>query len=186
MRKLALICCLAAILVTTAAAQTEDRGHGTGDLYFGYNHLSGDVGKNGWNASGDYNFNRYVGAEADFAGYYGSNSFAGVVSADESEYSWLFGPKVRFETQNPKVIPWAHLLFGGGHIGVDTKDLVANIPLNSSDNAFMWALGGGADWVFRPEWAARVKLDLLHSGTNIEGGSHMRLGFGLAYRWGGK
>lgn len=185
-RKLALICCMSAMLVVTAAAQTPERGKGTGDLYFGYNHLSGDVGKNGWDASGSYNFGRYVGAEADLAGYYGSNSFAGIASASESNYTFLVGPKVRFETRNEKVVPWAHLLFGLAHTGADTKDLVANTTLSTSDNAFGWALGGGADWIFRPQWAGRVKLDLLHAGTSLEGGSHMRLGFGIAYRWGGK
>ena len=185
-RKVVIICCLAAVLAISAVAQTPDRGRGTGDLYFGYTHLSGDVGKNGWNASGTWNFNRYVGAEGDLAGYYGSSSFAGIASADESEYSFLVGPKVRFETSNPKVIPWGHFLFGYGHNATTGTSLISGTSVNPTESSFAWALGGGGDWVFRPQWAARAKLDLLHNGFSVEGGSHIRFGLGVVYRWGGQ
>ncbi len=180
MRKLALVFCLATMLVVAAAAQTPDRGRGTGDLAFGYTHLSGDVGKNGWNASGTYNLNRYLGIEGDIAGYYGSTSIL-TIKADSSEYSFLAGPKVRFETSNPKLVPWGHFLLGVGHANLGT-----NVGVNDADTAFTWVLGGGADWIFRPKWAARGKVDLYHTDYFSNGDTHLRVGLGIVYRWGGQ
>lgn len=180
MRKAALVICLALMFAVTAVAQTPERGRGTGDLYFGYTHLSGDVGKNGWNASGTWNFNRYAGVEGDIAGYYGSKSLLSI-NADNTEYSFVAGPKVRFETQNPKFVPWAHLLFGLAH-----ADLGTNVGVGDADTAFNWQLGGGVDYVFRPQWAGRVKADLYHTDYFSNGDTHLRLGFGIVYRWGGQ
>ena len=179
MRKFALVFSLAAMFVATAFAQTSDRGRGTGDLYVGYAHLSGDVGKNGWNATGTYNFSRYLGLEGDIGGYYGSTSLL-TINAKNHEYSFMAGPKVRFETQNPKFIPWGHFLLGVGHSSLNT-----NVAVNSSDTAFTWILGGGADYVFRPQWAGRAKFDLYHDDYFSTGETHARLGFGIVYRWGG-
>ena len=104
MRKFALVFTLAAMLVATAAAQTSDRGRGTGDLYVGYAHLSGDVGKNGWNAAGTFNFNRHFGLEGDFGGYYGKSTLL-TIEAKNHEYSFMAGPKMRFRQRTPSSFP---------------------------------------------------------------------------------
>ncbi len=168
------------MLAATSMGQTSDRGRGTGDLYFGYTHLTGDVGKNGWNATGTYNFNRYWGVEGDIAGYYGNTSLL-TINAKNTEYSFLAGPKVRFETDNPKLVPWGHFLVGVGH-----TDLGTNVGVNDADTAFTWVLGGGADYVFRPQWAARAKFDLYHTDYFSNGDTHARVGLGIVYRWGGE
>ncbi len=175
MKRIALIVCLASLLAISAAAQTE---HGTGEAYLGYQHTTGDIGGNGWNISGAKYLGEHFAAEADFAGQYGSASLLGV-KANQHEYSFLFGPKVMFDTRDEKFTPWAHLLLGGAHQGFDS-----NFVGGGSDTSFAWELGGGVDYHITDNVAARGKLDLYHTSYFSNGDTHARVGFGVVYNFG--
>lgn len=180
-RKIALIACMASLLAISATAQTSSStsaDQGTGEAYLGYQHTTGDIGENGWNISGAKYFGEHFAAEGDLAGQYGSASLLGV-KVNQHEYSFLFGPKVMFTTNDEKLTPWAHLLLGGAHQGFDS-----NIGANDGDTSFAWALGGGVDYHITNNVSARGKLDLYHTSYFSNGDSHARFGFGIVYNFG--
>ncbi len=175
MKRIALIVCLASLFAISAAAQTE---HGTGEGYLGYQHTTGNIGENGWNVSGAKYIGDHFAGEADFAGQYGSSSLLGV-KVNQHEYSFLFGPKVMFDSRDEKFTPWAHLLLGAAHQGFDS-----NVGANNGDTSFAWALGGGVDYHITDNVAARGKLDLYHTSYFSNGDTHARFGFGIVYNFG--
>jgi hypothetical protein len=101
------------------------------ELFGGYSYQrfnsSPNVNLNGWELSGQYKVNSWLGGVADFDGHYGS--IAGVSS---SVHSFLFGPQVSFPA---RVSPFAHVLFGGAHFSGG----------GASDTSFSTAIGGGID-----------------------------------------
>jgi opacity protein-like surface antigen len=175
LKKAAILFCLTVLFSLCAVAQSSSTGP-SAELGFGYAHLTGDVGKNGWNATGALNFSHRWGIEADFGGYYGKDSILGF-NVNNDVYTYTFGPKVMFTTGDERVTPFAHLLFGGGHESADT-------PLGSqSDSAFTWMLGGGADLNLAHNWAARGKIDFVRTNFFDNGDTHARLGVGIVYKW---
>jgi hypothetical protein len=173
-KKAALLVLLIASLTIGAFAQRPEEKRG--EVYGGFTHLTGDIGKSGWNVSGAFNFSRWVSAEADLAGYYGSEDAFGLKATDHV-HTYMFGPKIAFNTQDERFTPWAHFLIGGGHESGEV------IGTKLSDNALTWALGGGVDWHFHESWAARGKLDLLRTDFFNNGDTHARWGFGLVYNF---
>lgn len=162
------------MLSLSAFAQRPDTK--TGEVYFGYSHVTGDIGKHGWNATGAFNFSRWVAAEADFGGYYGSETILGI-DANEDIHTYMFGPKISFELEDTRFTPWGHFLIGGSHVSGSA------LGVDLSDNSLAWALGGGADWHFNEAWAARGKIDLLHTSFFDNGETHARYGFGIVYNF---
>ena len=184
MKKLALIICLVTGLSLVAMAQdsgasTTSYPHGTGEAAFGYTHVTGDIGQNGWFASGAKNFGDHFAGEAEITGSYGNTSVLNF-TAKQHQYAFLFGPKVMFDTRNARLTPFAHRLFGVAHTGLDT-----NIPgANDSDSSFAWALGGGIDYNITHNIAARGKADVYHTDYFGNGDAHARWGLGLVYKFG--
>lgn len=164
----------------TSGASTTSEQNGSAEAYFGYAHVTGDLGQNGWEISAAKNFNQYLAAEADFTGSYGNTSILNT-TFKQHQYSFLFGPKVMFNLNNTdRWTPFAHLLFGVGHTGLDS-----NVPgATDADTAFAWALGGGVDYNITHNIAARGKLDIYHTDYFSSGDAHARWGFGLVYKFG--
>lgn len=153
----------------------------SGNLFFGYSYLhatvpapallpdrggveaSGSTGLNGWNASVEMKFLPLIGLVADFSGHYGSvtvtdqcGNIAGCVPLQDSMnahvYNFLVGPEVSFTIG--RVRPFAHAMFGAGHVSESTKTR----PFSSTDTAFAYAVGGGLDYkLFGPvRWRAQA------------------------------
>lgn len=184
MKKLALITCLLAGLSVAASAQTSGASttsypHGTAEAAFGYSHVTGDIGQNGWFLSGAKNFGTHFAGEGEFTGSYGNTSVLDI-SVKQHQYAFLFGPKVMFDTGNDRLTPFAHLLFGVAHTGLDSNVSGAN----DADTAFAWALGGGVDYNITHNVAARGKVDIYHTDYFGNGDSHARWGLGLVYKFG--
>jgi len=111
------------------------------EVFGGYQftHLESSLNLNGWNASGTYNFNHYLGATADFSGTYKSNfRFT----------TYMFGPTI--SAGKGPISPFAHVLIGGA------RATVTGGGFSSSDNGFVTALGGGIDAGMRHGLAFRV------------------------------
>src|SRR5690349_6525647 len=83
------------------------------------------ITQQGWNTSVAANFTRYLGAVADFGGYYGAHRLPPFTAltcptcpmttpspfkADVRYHTFLFGPQFSFRLQ--RVTPFAHALFG--------------------------------------------------------------------------
>ena len=86
-----------------------------------------NVNSNGWEATGVFKPNKWLGVAADFSGYYGS-AFGSSVHLQ----NYLFGPQVSLPGH---ISPFAHVLFGVAH----------ETAAFSKGTAFSSAIGGGVD-----------------------------------------
>jgi hypothetical protein len=138
------------------------------DIFGGYQYLhdsditanGSSLGFNGWNAAPAYKFNRFLGAEADFSGGYGSIS-----GVSNHLYTYTGGPIVTLGL--PFLQPFAHALVGGAHLTSETSGV------SVSTNGYTFMVGGGVDAKFNRLLAFRVaQVDWLHyhfSGFSAEG-----------------
>ena len=146
------------------------------DLFAGYSYMRAEPGSglpgantSGFEVSGTYNWNHWLGITADFDGHYCCDS------TDQKLNDFLFGPQINLG--HGKLSPYFHGLVGFGH----------GSAAGFSENAFAFALGGGADWNIRKHWGWRVvQADYL--GTRFAGytQNNFRLSTGLVFRFGGK
>lgn len=135
MKKMLWLVAILMAAVLAATAQENPRFElfgGYSYLHVGSSHQQKAFGLNGWNGQATVNLNRWLGATADFAGNYGSPFAVSI-----HNYTYMFGPTLSYRTQH--VVPFAHALFGGGHVSGKIGGL------SSSQNAFAMAIGGGAD-----------------------------------------
>lgn len=135
-----------------------------GNIFVGYSYTSADLNNNdrsnlnGWEGSLEGKFLPFIGIVADVSGEYGTNNFPSstqIFDVDAREYNFLFGPRVSVSIA--RVRPFAHALFGAGHVSVSTTGYSA------SDTAFATALGGGLDFKLIPLVAWRFQGDYLQT-----------------------
>jgi hypothetical protein len=107
---------------------------------------------NGWELSGAFYPNKWLGAVADFSGHYGTAQGSSV-----HLQTYLFGPQIRLPGP---VSPFAHVLIGGAH---ETLGQNANLGISSaSASAFAAAVGAGIDIKVAPFASLRaIQLDYL-------------------------
>jgi opacity protein-like surface antigen len=174
--KIAVLVCL-----VTSAAMAQLPG---GNIFFGYSYdhasaaapallpdmggvvASGSTGLNGWNGSVEMKFLPLIGIVGDFSGYYGSQTVTDVCgfiggcvnvreNMDSTVYHFLVGPQLSFTVG--RVRPFAHALFGAGHL----SESATARPFSASDTAFSYALGGGLDYRLLGPLRWRVQGDFL-------------------------
>jgi len=78
-----------------------------------------------------------------------------VFNVDGREYNFLFGPRV--SAPAGRFRPFAHALFGAGHVSASGQGYSA------SDTSFSTALGGGLDYRLIPGLAWRFQGDYLQT-----------------------
>ena len=157
------------------------------DVFGGYSHVGNyNIGLNGWLATANLHLFRWVGVEGDVSGNYGTQNLGQAAlilpnipnSIGNRMHSFDFGPSGTWRAPSGKYNAFGHLLFGFSHTNVNAAGI------GRGDTSFSWVLGGGADYNFRPNWAVRAQLDLLHTNFFSMGGNHGRIGLGLVYRFG--
>jgi|SRR5215467_10928424 len=159
MRKLFLLILLCA-MSALATAQVPTKGN----VFFGYSYNRASIvtndaqNLNGWDASLEGKLAPFVGLVGDLQGTYGNHV---------SEHNFLFGPRVSVQVEN--IRPFAHLLIGASHIGIDH---------GPSDTSFGNAIGGGADVKLAGPFAARGQLDWIHTRFFGHGQNDARLSLG--------
>jgi opacity protein-like surface antigen len=131
---------------------------------------------NGWNAALSGYFNRYLGITSDFAGVYGTPTAVGV-GVHTHFYSFLFGPVVRV-ANGSKLTPFAHALFGGGHLSLSA------LGASSSETDFTWAAGGGADWNLTRNFSVRLaQADFMQIHTSGSSQNAFRYSAGIVLKF---
>lgn len=123
-RKLSLLLVLFFLVSLSAHAQKlEDKV----EFFGGYSYMSfsssPSTSMNGWELSGQYKVNDWLGGVADLGGVYGSGA---------SVHTFLFGPQVSWPA---RISPFAHVLIGGAHFSGS----------GLSDTSFSAAIGVGID-----------------------------------------
>ncbi len=138
---------------------------------------------NGWNAAALVNVNRWLGAEADFGGYYGDARASGrftfvpvTFNQEIATYTFLFGPRVSYRAHD-RFIPFVHALFG--------TVVLSNTPVtNTSASSLGVALGGGLEITASPHFAIRaIQADYLRSHLSPEVENNFRLSAGAVLRF---
>jgi len=177
------------LLTTAGYAQVP-----AGNVFIGYSYMSADLvsgnrtNLNGWNGSVEGKVLPFVGIVADFSGHYGSVPLAvnptctsviggscATLSASTNIHNFLFGPRVSVSVG--KVRPFAHVLFGAGHIST------SGFGLSSSDTSFAYALGGGVDYHLIPLVSLRVQADWLQDRFFSNTQNNVRISTGIVIRF---
>jgi hypothetical protein len=165
------------------------------ELSGGYAHITGDQGLDGFNVGAAAWFTHRVSVAADYDSGWDTSRIGifeltptGVVSSKSHLQDWLFGPRISFpgliKTGNKRVaqlLPFGEAEFGVSHLKSSIKQTATDFSLSTSDTAFSWMLGGGADYRLFPHWVGRLKLGLLRTHFAETGQSRLRLSLGVAY-----
>jgi hypothetical protein len=165
-----------ALIVATAVFASAQTDFKKGEFFVGFSHGqvdtgidSGDsvnsffrdrVGFNGFEASGVYNVNRYIGIKGDVSGVYNSTQFTFpvgtqtvTVDTKNSLYNFLGGLQVKDNASSGRVKPFAHALIGAGYgrTKVNSLTCTSTSTFNCgeissvSDTGLAGAFGGGID-----------------------------------------
>jgi hypothetical protein len=165
------------------------------DIFGGYQYLhNGDVtvdgtsqpdssqSFNGWNIAPAFKFNKFLGAEADFSGGYGS-----VSGVSNHIYTYSGGPIVTVGL--PFLQPFAHVLFGGARL----TSSVSGVSI--STNGYTLMAGGGVDAKLNRLLAVRVaQVDWVYfhfsgysaagvSTGSFSGSNNVRISTGIVARF---
>jgi len=139
-------------------------------------------GFNGWDAAGQFNFNKFMGVEGDFSGTY-----ATISGVSTHVYTYAGGPVVFANIGNIK--PFAHVLFGGTQLGESQSGASA------SWNGYTFMFGGGVDARVKGPLAIRLaQVDWLYyhfgaktietiSFPSFSGSNNVRISTGLVVRF---
>jgi len=184
MRRFAMLA-LGVLVITAGTAFAQDS---RGEFSAGYHalHVGGDpdgttLGK-GWYADVAGNLGQYLAVVGEVAGSYKSDDESRVIqgitytgSADLSIHTFMGGLRVRYP-QNPMIVPFGQILFGGSHQKLSTELKASGaggtLTFNDDvgDNSGTMALDGGVDVKFNDSVGARVSIGYMRffadPGTN--------------------
>jgi hypothetical protein len=129
----------------------------------------------GWEASAEDKVAPWLGIVADLSQQYGTRS-----GINEQQTLALFGPQVCFPI-NPRVIPFAHALFGGVYGTVFEFSDIGTF--HDHGLALATALGGGMDIkIFGPLWFRPIQADYLRSRLDDDHRTDFRISAGFVLR----
>jgi opacity protein-like surface antigen len=151
--------------------------------------------KRGFETSGTFNLNQYLGIECDFRWNQGTIlkgtiPNAGTVNANLRNIAFLSGP--RFAVRRSKTItPFAHALFGGNITTVSANGAVSGsgigVSASTSNTGYAIVLGGGLDVSVNRVMAIRLgQLDYVRTHTFRTNMDNLGVSFGVSLRFGGK
>jgi opacity protein-like surface antigen len=151
-----------------------------GDLDFALRELNLPFGTasnfTGWNAEGQYNFNRWIGLAGDVGGRYGmpltdyrNHNLHGLPKA--TGYTFLVGPVLSYRTKS-RMTPFVHVLVGYDRASLNATTITGvSTPVSSSattDDDLALALGGGLDFRVARHFALRLpQVDDLRTYHNL-------------------
>jgi hypothetical protein len=124
LRRLCLL--LGLVLLVSVGAQAQGAGDKI-EISGGFSYMrfgsSPSTNMGGWDFSGQYKFNDWLGGVGDFSGNYGGG---------QSVHTFMFGPQVSWPA---RVSPFAHILIGASHYSTS----------GVGDTSFSAAFGAGID-----------------------------------------
>jgi hypothetical protein len=169
------------------------------ELSGGWSHITGDEGLNGFNAGAWVYLDPKISIGFNYDGVYNTSvlgAFAitnvGLTTTKSHLQNFLAGPRFYFpgvfaphcglQGHLPILHPFVEAQFGESTLWSEVSSV--NIgSVQSSDTAFSWLLGGGADFDFKEHWSARINTDLLRTHFVDMGQSRLRLIVGVAFRF---
>jgi opacity protein-like surface antigen len=220
LKKAILALSLAGLCGSFTSAQTTTSGdYKKAEFYVGYSNGQVDTGIdsgntavdffrdrenfNGFNVSGVYNLNRYLGVKGDFSATYNGKEFSGSFDNagapftvgfknDNSLYNILGGVQIKDNAKSGTFKPFAHALVGVGIARSKIEDFTctptANCPVTTlpddsfSESGFAGAFGGGIDFRLNDKVQIRA-IQLDYNPVRIEGSTqnNVRIGAGIVF-----
>jgi opacity protein-like surface antigen len=161
----------------------------------GYAYASGNGGLNGFNVDAALLFGRRVAFALDYDGVYDTSNLGtfeatqvGQIVSKNHLQDFVLGPRFYFpglfKSKNKQVNilrPFAEVQLGGSHLSSSVRQVSTDTTTETSDSAFTWLFGGGADYRLSSHWVARGKIDLLRTHFANSGQSRVRFVLGFAY-----
>ncbi len=151
------------------------------EVFGGYSYFRGDDTVNGsynlhgWNSAFIQNINQWVGIVADVSGHYGSP--AAPLLDSQRNHTFLFGPQFSMRS-HPRVIPYAHGLFGFSHVNVGLAGVF------TSDVGLAYGFGGGVDIKISDKLSVRAgQVDYINIRLSGLGTHNIRVGGGIVAGW---
>lgn len=209
MYRFAIILACAAAFSSLAKAQDTPRV----ELFGGYSYLNFDASAannalnqaglqgignrlslNGWEASANVNFSRWLGVEGDLSGHY-RGTCASVSGLTCSNFSFMGGP--RFTFRDGKIVAFAHGLFGGDKLSLSINSGalgiagVSNLTASVSNTSFALATGGGVDYAVTNRVSIRfAQFDYfltrhLNDIPGVPAQNNYRVSAGIVFSFGG-
>lgn len=131
---------LIALFPVTAHAQIlDDKLEVFGGYSYMVFHNAPSTNLNGWEFSGQYNYNKWLGAVGDIGADYGKWGGIGI-----TVHTYLFGPQISYPLW--RISPFAHVLFGAAH----------RSGSGLTSTSFAYAIGAGVDYKLAPSLYWRV------------------------------
>jgi long-subunit fatty acid transport protein len=195
-RRLRLKTFLASLIIATAMFSLPQRISAQGlELAGGYDHVTGNFGTNGFSAGAAWWFTSKVNLAANYDSTWNTSTIGvfqitnvGLLVSKNHLQSFLVGPRIFFLSRTIKKYKLG--IFGETQYGISHINSTLQQPptasVSSSDTAFTWTLGGGADYPFTPHWSARGNVDFMRTHFAAAGQSRLRLVLGVAYTFGGR
>lgn len=179
MRKFLIACGLVLLAAVTASAQESHGFEVSGTYqYVRFNPGNGADGVNCQGGSGSAA--AYLTSQIGIVGEFGGCKVTGLPSgASAHELSYLFGPRVYFHSHG-RVFPFVQTLFGGDQFSAGLSGFGS-----SSENAFAWTAGGGADVTLTKHVSLRaIQVEYLLTRFGGESQNNLRIQSGLVWRFG--
>jgi hypothetical protein len=182
------------MIVATAMFSLPQRISAQGlELSGGWAHVTQDFGTDGFDAGAAWWFTPKITVAANYDGTWDTSQIGvfqitnvGLLVSTTHLQSVLIGPRIFFYSR--KVKKYKLGVFGETQYGVShinsTLQQVAVSSVSSSDTAFTWTLGGGADYPITAHWSARGNLDFMRTHFAAAGQSRLRFVLGIAYTFG--
>jgi opacity protein-like surface antigen len=173
MRNLLIVGVLFFAVAGSAFAQDYPQGEVAGNYtYIRIN--PGGSNCHGGGGSAAYNLNHYLGVVGEFSGC----KITGLPSGLSAHtLTYLFGPRLTYRAYG-RLEPFGEFLLGGAHLGGSG---------GLSESAFGMAIGGGADYKWKPNVAIRfIQADYLYTRFGGTNQNNFRIQAGIVYRFGGR
>ena len=182
MRKLSFLGGLILFAAVPAMAQDNPKGEVAGNYtYVNIDTNGSSLGRlncHGGGGSAAWNATSYLGVVGEFSGCKVTGLPSG---ASAYTVSYLFGPRLTYRASG-NFEPFGEALFGGVRLS----------GAGASQNAFAFAIGGGADYKFSRSVAIRLaQFDYLYTKFNEGTGApqhqnNFRVQAGIVFRFGGR
>lgn len=198
MKKLMTIFTLILWFSLPARAQSQTDEYGTDNhVTFGYTTQTGNFGPNGFEGGLDYRVRPYLALVGEASFLFSRDRVNDVrtnlattgftdISVSTNAQNFQAGPRFFFPRafRQPKLVPFAHLLFGVSRENTHFSLAAQDAGLGSStDTDWSWTLGGGVDYWFNKKWAVRGKIDLLRTHFRSDSQSRARFTVSIGYNF---
>jgi len=165
------------------------------ELSGGYAHVTQNFGTNGFAVGPAWWFTPHITIAANYDSTWNTSQIGvfqitnvGLLVSKTHLQSALIGPRIFFyshQVKKYKLGVFGETQYGASHINTTFQQIPVT-SVSSSDTAFTWTLGGGADYPFTPHWSGRANVDFMRTHFAAAGQSRLRLVLGIAYTFGSR